>query len=274
MDSVWEPQNYDKQFHGQVPLWQALANSYNVSSARLGLELGIKSVLQTAQRLGVEEPLPPYAATFLGSAELPPIQVAQMYQTIAAGGFRVPLRAIREVLTMEGRPLKRYAIDVEQVASSQSIHLLTRAMQLAVEEGTAKSLKSILPESLRIAGKTGTTDGLRDSWFAGFSGDYVAVVWVGNDRNQPTGLTGATGAMPVWARMMAQLHPAPVPQSEPPGVHYLATHRSAGARVSGFCSDAVELPFIEGSEPEMEVGCGGNYTTTSKVKKWWQRLLR
>lgn len=274
MDKMWEPQNYDKQFHGQVPLWQALANSYNVSSARLGLELGVKPVLETARRLGVEEQLKPYASTFLGSAELPPIQVAQMYQTIAAGGFRVPLRAIREVLTMEGRPLKRYAIDVEQVASSQSVHLLTRAMQLAVEEGTAKSMKSLLPESLHIAGKTGTTDGLRDSWFAGFGGNYVAVVWVGNDKNEPTGLTGATGAMPVWAKMMAQLHPAPVPQSEPPGIHYLATHRSMGARVSGFCSDAVELPFIEGSEPEMEVGCGGNYTTTSKVKKWWQRLLR
>lgn len=274
MNRAWEPQNYDKQFHGEVPLWLALANSYNVSTARLGLELGVKPVLQTAQRLGVEEPLKPYAATFLGSAELPPIQVAQMYQTIAAGGFRVPLRAIREVLTVEGRPLKRYAIDVQQVASSQSVHLLTRALQLAVEEGTAKSMRSTLPESLHIAGKTGTTDGLRDSWFAGFSGNYVAVVWVGNDKNEPTGLTGATGAMPIWAKMMAQLHPAPVPQVEPPGITYLATHRGVGARVSGHCSEAVELPFVEGSEPQTEVGCGGDYTTTSKVRKWWQRLLR
>lgn len=274
MASVWEPQNYDRQFHGAVPLWQALAYSYNVSSARLGLEIGVKPVLQTAQRLGVEEPLKPYAATFLGAAELPPIQVAQMYQTIAAGGFRVPLRAIREVLTAEGRPLKRYAINVEQVASSQSIHLLTRALQLAVEEGTAKSMRSILPQSLNLAGKTGTTDELRDSWFAGFSGNYVAVVWVGNDQNQPTGLTGATGALPIWGRMMAQLHPLPVPQTEPPGIHYLATHRSLGARVGGFCSDALKLPFVEGSEPEAEVSCSGNYTTTSKAKKWWQRILR
>jgi penicillin-binding protein 1B len=274
MASVWEPQNYDRQFHGDVPLWQALAYSYNVSTARLGLEIGVKSVLQTAQRLGVEEPLKPYAATFLGAAELPPIQMAQMYQTIAAGGFRVPLRAIREVLTTEGRPLKRYAIDVQQVASSQSIHLLTRAMQLAVEEGTAKSMRSILPQSLNLAGKTGTTDGLRDSWFAGFSGNYVAVVWIGNDKNEPTGLTGATGAMPVWARMMAQLHPAPVPQVEPPGITYLATHRSVGARVSGRCAEALELPFVAGSEPSMEVSCGGTYTTSSKAKKWWQRVLR
>jgi penicillin-binding protein 1B len=274
MNEMWEPRNYDKQFHGQVPLWQALAQSYNVSSARLGLELGIKPVLNTAQRLGVEEQLKPYAATFLGSAELPPIQVAQMYQTIAAGGFRVPLRAIREVLTMEGRPLKRYAIDVQQVASTQSVHLLTRAMQLAVEEGTAKSMKATLPESLHIAGKTGTTDGLRDSWFAGFSGDYVAVVWVGNDKNEPTGLTGATGALPIWSKIMAQLHPKPVPQIEPPGVTYLATHRDMGARVRGSCAEAVELPFMQGSEPELEVSCGGSYTTTSKAKKWWQRILR
>lgn len=274
MASMWEPQNYDRQFHGEVPLWQALAYSYNVSSARLGLELGVKPVLETAKRLGVEEPLKPYAATFLGAAELPPIQVAQMYQTIAAGGFRVPLRAIREVLTGEGRPLKRYAIDVEQVASSQSIHLLTRAMQLTVEEGTAKSMRSVLPQSLNLAGKTGSTDGLRDSWFAGFSGNYAAVVWVGNDQNQPTGLTGATGALPIWARMMAQLHPLPVPQTEPPGIHYFATHHSLGAQVSRHCDNAVELPFIQGSEPQVEVGCSGNYTAPSKGKKWWQRLVR
>ncbi|MBC6906685.1 penicillin-binding protein 1B [Saccharophagus sp. K07] len=276
MKTVWEPQNYDKLFHGQVPLWQSLANSYNVSTARLGLELGVKPVLQTAQRLGIEDPLPPYAATFLGAAELPPIQVAQMYQTIAAGGFRVPLRAIREVLTTEGRPLKRYSIEVQQVASPQSVHLLTRALQLAVEEGTAKSMKSILPESLHLAGKTGTTDGLRDSWFAGFSGDYVAVVWVGNDKNQPTGLTGATGALPIWARTMAQLNPAPVRQAEPDGITYVASHRVAGGRVRGSCHNAVVLPFVEGTVPQMEVGCDGStsYSVGDKAKKWWQRILR
>jgi len=274
MSSVWEPRNYDKQFHGQVPLWLSLANSYNVSSARLGLELGVKPVIETAQKLGIEEPMQPFAATFLGISEVPPLQVAQMYQTLAAGGFRVPLRAIREVMTKEGHPLKRYAIDVQQVASSQSVHLLTRAMQLAVEEGTGKSMHTYLPESLQLAGKTGTTDGLRDSWFAGFSGDHVAVVWVGNDQNQPTGLTGATGALPVWAKIMAQLHPQPVPQAQPPGIQQIAVHRAAGARVSGFCSDAIELPFVEGSEPELEVGCRGDYTTTSKVRKWWQRLGR
>jgi penicillin-binding protein 1B len=274
MDSVWEPQNYDKQFHGQVPLWVSLANSYNVSSARLGLELGVRPVLETAQKLGIEEPLPPYAATFLGAAEVPPIQVAQMYQTLAAGGFRVPLRAIREVMTKEGHPLKRYSIDVQQAVPSQAVHLVTRALQLAVTEGTAKSLKAYLPESLQIAGKTGTTDGLRDSWFAGFSGDHVAVVWVGNDQNQPTGLTGATGAMPVWGKIMEQLHPQPVAAAQPPGIHKLAVHRTVGAKVSGFCSNAVKLPFVEGSEPELEVSCGGSYTTTSKVKKWWQRFGR
>ena len=102
----------------------------------------------------------------------------------------------------------------------------------------------------------------------------VTVVWVGNDQNQPTGLTGATGAMPIWARMMAQLHPLPVPQTEPPGIHYLATHHSLGAQVSRHCDNAVELPFIQGSEPQVEVGCSGNYTAPSKGKKWWQRLVR
>src|SRR6266699_158760 len=106
----WEPANYDRKFHGAVPLRVALAQSYNVATARLGTELGVERVLANVRRLGVERPLNPFASTLLGAAEMSPLEVAQMYQTIASGGFRTPLRAIREVTTQEGRPLKRYPI--------------------------------------------------------------------------------------------------------------------------------------------------------------------
>src|SRR6266511_2107613 len=110
----WEPTNYDKTFHGAVPLRTALAHSYNAATARLGTDIGVEKVLATIKRLGIERPLNPFASTLLGAADLSPLEVAQMYQTIASGGFRTPLRAIREVTTQDGRPLRRYALAVEQ----------------------------------------------------------------------------------------------------------------------------------------------------------------
>src|SRR6266511_4064849 len=175
----WEPTNYDKTFHGMVPLRTALAQSYNAATARLGTELGVEKVLATVKRLGIERPLNPFASTLLGAAEMSPLEVAQMYQTIASGGFRTPLRAIREVTTQEGRPLKRYPLAVEQAFPPEPMYLLTAAMQGVVREGTARGLANWLPPESAVAGKTGTTDEQRDAWFAGFTGDRLAVVWIG-----------------------------------------------------------------------------------------------
>src|SRR5688572_15549422 len=194
----WEPANYDKQHHGAVPLRVALAHSYNVAAARLGTELGVERVLATVRVLGVQRELQPYASTLLGAADLSPFEVAQMYQTIASGGFRTPLRAIREVLTQDHRPLNRYPLAVEQVIAPEPVYLLTAAMQDVVREGTGQALKNWLPPETAVAGKTGTTDEQRDGWFAGFTGNRLAVVWVGYDDNRAARLSGAAAALPIW----------------------------------------------------------------------------
>src|SRR5512147_666526 len=187
----WEPHNYDKAFHGQVPLRLALANSYNVSSVRLGLALGVRTVMDNVRRLGVERDLNTYASSLLGADGLSPLEVTQMYQSIASGGFRVPLRAIRDVLTAEGQPLQRYPLSIEQVIEPGPAYLITSALQGVVREGTADDLNKFLSPDIHVAGKTGTTNDLRDSWFAGYTGDRLAVVWVGRDDNQPINMTGA-----------------------------------------------------------------------------------
>jgi penicillin-binding protein 1B len=151
----------------------------------------------------------------LGSVSLPPVEVAQVYQTIAAGGFRAPLRTIREVLDASGRPLTRYPLAVEPVVSADAAYLTQWAMRKVVEQGTATWLKQRLPAGLTVAGKTGTTNDMRDSWFAGFSGDRVAVVWVGRDDNKPMGLSGSTGALRVWGDIMARIDNQPL-GTEPP----------------------------------------------------------
>ncbi len=267
----WRPQNYDKKNHGKVPLRLSLAHSYNVSTARLGIDVGIERVIENARRLGIENDMPPYASTLLGAVGLSPFEVTQMYQTIASGGFRTPLRAIREVLTADGQPVTRYGLSVEQVFEAEPVYLLTSAMQDTVREGTAAGLKHYLSPELAVAGKTGTTDELRDAWFAGFSGNRTAVVWVGYDDNTPANLTGASGAMPVWGELMRRLDPEPLAPLQPEGIERVWIEPASGLRADEDCPGAMELPFVKGSAPTATAPCVRPVEPARK--SWWQRLF-
>lgn len=253
--SDWKPMNYDKQFHDQVPLHTALAHSYNVSTARLGIEIGIDNILDKLPRYGIERRPPSYASSLLGAFELSPVEVTQLYQTFADGGFRTPLRAIREVLDVQGQPLQRYPLNVEPVAAPAPVYLLTHALQGVVLDGTAKSLVNWLPPELNVAGKTGTTDDLRDSWFAGYTGDRVAVVWLGRDDNQPTGLTGASGAMTVWGEMMKDIAPEPLQPVMPEEIELVNVDPVLGQYYDADCKTGSVMPFIKGSAPEERAVC-------------------
>jgi penicillin-binding protein 1B len=274
----WEPSNYDKQFHGAVPLRTALAQSYNVATARLGTEIGIERVFATLRRLGIERELKPYASTLLGALELSPLEVAQMYQTIASGGFRTPLRAIREVTTQDGKPLKRYPLAVEQAFPSEPVYLITAAMQGVVRDGTGQALKSWLPPETGIAGKTGTTDEQRDAWFAGFTGDRLAVVWIGYDDNRAARLSGAAAALPPWGDLMAALHPEPLALPRPEGIEHVLIDPASGLRADSGCDGALELPFAQGSAPAGRAPCASAVGTAveevkQRAKGFWERLF-
>jgi len=274
----WQPKNYDKTFHGAVQLRTALAHSYNAATARLGTEIGIERVLATMKRLGVERALKPYAATLLGAVELSPIEVAQMYQTIASAGFRVPLRAIREVTTQEGRPLRRYPLEVKQAFSAEPIFLLTAAMQGVVRDGTARSLSNWLAPESAVAGKTGTTDEQRDAWFAGFTGDRLAVVWIGYDDNRAAKLSGAATALPLWGELMASLDPEPLVPPRPDGIETVLIDPESGLRADSFCPDALELPFTQGSAPQARAPCASALgvkveEVKQEAKSWLERLF-
>ena len=143
-----------------------------------------------------------------------------MNQTLAGGGFIVPLRSIREVLTAEGKPLKRYSLEVEKAIDPNAIAIVNSALQAVTRQGTARSLRQVLPETLAVAGKTGTTNDTRDSWFAGFSGEHLIVAWMGTDDNQPTGLTGASGALRIWSGIMQRLTTRPLQYEENEQLEY------------------------------------------------------
>jgi penicillin-binding protein 1B len=268
----WEPANYDKQFHGSVPLRHALAQSYNVAAARLGTELGVERVLDNVRQLGVQREMQPFASALLGAVDLSPFEVAQMYQTLASGGFRTPLRAIREVLTQDHKPLQRYPLAVEQVIPAEPVYLLTAAMQGVVREGTGQSLKNWLSPELGVAGKTGTTDEQRDAWFAGFTGNRLAVVWVGYDDNRAARLTGSSAALPIWGEMMAALEPEPLALPKPDSIEQVWIDPQNGLRADSSCNGAIELPFTQGSAPEERSPCAST-TAPQRIRNFFDRLF-
>ncbi|MDU9396090.1 MULTISPECIES: penicillin-binding protein 1B [Pseudomonadaceae] len=270
---VWTPQNYDRQAHGTIFLYQGLANSYNLSTAKLGLDIGVPNVLKTLERLGVSREWPAYPSMLLGAGALSPMEVATMYQTLASGGFNTPLRGIRSVLTAEGEPLKRYPFQIQQRFDPGAIYLVQNAMQRVMREGTGRSVYSQLPASLTLAGKTGTTNDSRDSWFAGFSQDLLAVVWLGRDDNGKTPLTGATGALQVWTSFMRKADPLPLDMPMPENVVQAWIDPRTGQGSDSSCPGAVQMPYIRGSEPAPGQACGAGAPVDSVmdwVRGWMQ----
>jgi penicillin-binding protein 1B len=190
-----------------VTLAKALAESLNLATVKLGMDLGLSKVADTLQSLGLESSTALNPSMLLGAVEMSPLEVAQVYTSLANGGFRARLRAVRAVLDEQGRPLRDFKVQVEPAAPPAAVYQLLRMLMLVPTHGTARDAAARLPRGLVIAGKTGTSSDTRDSWFAGFTGSYLSVVWVGYDDNRATGLTGAAGALPVWADTMASLKP-------------------------------------------------------------------
>ena len=205
--SIWAPQNFEHNVNGSVTLAKALAESLNLATVKLGMDLGLSKVADTLQSLGLESSTALNPSMLLGTVEMSPLEVVQVYTSLANGGFRARLRAVRAVLDEQGRPLKHFKVQVEPAAPPAAVYQLLRMLMLVPTHGTARDAAARLPRGLVIAGKTGTSSDTRDSWFAGFTGSYLSVVWVGYDDNRVTGLTGAAGALPVWADTMTSLKP-------------------------------------------------------------------
>ena len=155
----------------------------------------------------------------------------------------------------DGSQLQRYPLTVRQAAPVGPVYLLNRNLQEVVRTGTARSLSGILVDQLNVAGKTGTTNDLKDSWFAGFSGNEVAVVWVGRDDNKPAGLTGAQGALRVWGDIMRRMAPVPLDLRRPESVEAVWIDPVSGLRADARCEGAQEYPFIRGYAPETKAPC-------------------
>lgn len=267
----WQPNNFDYQSHGEVPLYQALGQSYNLATARLGMDLGLGSVSNTLRRLGYTGPLAEVPALLLGAVSMSPFDVATMYHTIAAGGFYTPLGSIRSVYTAGNEPLKRYPYQLEGRFSAEHMHLLLYGLQVVMREGTGRSAYRYLDEDIAVAGKTGTSNDQRDSWFSGFGGDYLTVVWVGRDDNGKMPLTGASGALQIWAEVMAELNVRSLNFAPPENITYQWVESGTGLRSEEGCDGARYLPFVIGSEPVESSSCHPD--RGRKIVDWFRDLL-
>lgn len=240
-NSIWAPQNYDRIEHGITPLYKALANSYNLATVRLGLDIGLDQVIDSLTRLGHPHHVAKYPSLFLGGIEMTPLEVTQLYQTIGAGGFYQPLQTIQGVLDSSNQLLSRYPLNIDSRFKSEDIYLLTHALNRVIQEGTAQKYPFAHKEA--FAGKTGTSNDFRDSWFAGFSSEHVATVWLGRDDNKPIQFTGSTGALRVWGHLLERISDNSAVAVEPAGITWQKISPVTLKPTSFFETDYVLLPF-------------------------------
>jgi penicillin-binding protein 1B len=251
----WQPKNSDGQSHGTVMVSTALARSYNQATVRVGMDVGYER-LGTLMKVLAGLRAEPRPSLILGSVDLSPFSMAQMYQFLASGGRMQPLRAVRGVLDTKGRAINRYDFHSEPAQEGDAIaaRLVTIALQGAVTSGTAHPLLADGLGRLSPAGKTGTSNDSRDSWFAGYTGDHLAVVWVGNDENQPTGLYGATGAMRVWSALFRKLPTAPLTVGGG-GIEWAWLDATEYATTEEDCPGARRAAFVAGFMPTEHKTC-------------------
>lgn len=248
---LWEPNNFDKKFHGNIPLHVALSESYNVATTRLGMDLGYSVVQETFTKLGIKKKIPKYPSIFVGSFEMTPLEVIQAYQTIASEGFYSPLNSIRTVESSEDVLSLSYPYKVEQRFRPEPIYLLKFVLKQTFISGTARGFSSRVIEKWKTGGKTGTSDDQRDSWFVGYAGNYLMVVWLGFDDNRKSPLTGRSGALQVWKNFMSRLDPIAYEVRKPSRIRYEWVDAKDGLLSGERCKGSILIPFVEGTEPEM-----------------------
>jgi penicillin-binding protein 1B len=253
----WTPANFDHDINGPVPMVKGLARSLNLATINLGMDIGLDAVRHSLQRFGIAADPPRIPSLLLGTFELTPLDVAQLYTGLANGGFRSNLRAVSAVLSADGKALKAFNLDVTPVAQPDAVFEVQMMMEQVIQRGTGVAAQSILPTGVVVAGKSGTSSDLRDSWFAGFSGNAVAVVWVGYDDDRVTGLTGSAGALGVWDRLLTAIGPTSVSSVMPESLHPVSIDFRTGYLPAADCAPEPVTVYVPLSftPPQAPPGC-------------------
>lgn len=251
--SSWAPQNYDRQFHGQISVRTALEQSLNVPAVRIAQSVGIPDIIRTLRSVGIQGPLDEHLSLALGSSEVSLLEMTSAFGALAQGGRYISPYAIaslvEQVNEQAGRRIRQQHDETTQVFSTQSAYLVTSILQGVVQRGTAAAARR-MGLTAQIAGKTGTTDDHRDAWFVGYTPDLVVGVWVGFDGGTTLQLTGAQAALPIWVDFFRKAMPAPsIAFPVPSGIVTRMIDPHTAQLATTACPDSFEESFIEGTEP-------------------------
>jgi penicillin-binding protein 1B len=252
--TMWTPQNDEHDVHGLVPMVDGLIHSWNLATIHLGMEVGVPRIKAFLESFGLQD-VNPSPSLLLGAQDLSPLQVAQLYQYIATDGHALPLLAVRGVVDGDGRTIKRYEVKGGKGEYQDAVRLTTWAMQQVVRSGTAAAIGNSSLGVLNAAGKTGTSNDQRDSWFAGFTGDHLAVFWMGRDDNKPSGLYGATGSLRVWQELFRKLPTRPLPAAVGENLELAWINPQEGKRTDPSCQGARQFAVIAGTLAANTEGC-------------------
>ena len=247
-EQVWEPRNYD-EYDGEITFRRALAMSRNLGTIHVGATVGFDRVASFWRQVGVGTPPRPFPAITLGVFELTPLEVAQAYTLFVNGGRVRPLTSIQRIETAE-KELRPKPPTVKRAAREDTTFLVTNMMRSVLNEGTAASARAA-GFTLDAAGKTGTTNDLRDAWFVGFTPELLTVVWVGFDNNEPVSLSGTQAALPIWTAFMktATAGRTSVPFEVPDGITFAEIDRDTGKLALPTCPRTFTESFLAGTEP-------------------------
>lgn len=272
-DREWQPRNFDGEFRGDITLYESLIDSRNIPTIRVGLELGVENVRERLYNSGLDEPIHAYPSLLLGAVDMSPLAVTQLYSVLANQGRQQRLTSIEAVTTHWGHPLYRGQSLTQQVFSEESSYLTNYALEGVVREGTGQALGNTLGQQ-GIAGKTGSTNDLRDSWFVSYDSRHVLTVWLGRDDNQSVGLSGSRGALPVAAEYWQQAGVEGIDLERPPQLVQGAFNKATGVAVDMSCEGALLLP-VQHYEPVSDLDCEGEVKEQAdeEDKSWFQRIF-
>ncbi len=251
---IWEPRNFDREVHGRMTLYQAFIHSYNLPFVHLGVDGGLERLAANLDRVQLLKHNVVYPSMLLGTTAMSPFEVAQLYQVIANNGYFTPLTTIRQVSDANRQILERVPLDSYKLFDQARMIQVQRAMIGVTENGTARYLASRFA-GLTLAGKTGTTDDARDSWFAGFGQRLLAVVWLGRDDNAPIHLSGSAGALRVWADIMQRQGVEAFRPSQDASLAWRHVHPLDGGITRRDCVNSVLLPFPRDGVPRSRSAC-------------------
>lgn len=250
---TWEPKNYEEEFQGEVRLRQALAMSLNIPTVRLAEKVGIAKIAKTGEIFGFGKNLPKVPSLALGAGEVTALDLAQAYSIIVNGGVKRVLRPFFYILdNKKSSVIFNQPVEETRVVDEGPVFILTDILRSVIESGTGQVVRKMGVKGA-IAGKTGTTNDARDSWFVGFTPRILTVVWVGFDSNKELKLTGAKAAAPIWAEYMKCIAPLE-PELDfmpPPSVKYQNLDKTSGLLLTPNCprENAITEVFIDGTEP-------------------------